>query len=277
MSTGQGILRRFNEKGMAEFERRLATLRSGGHAVIDDTFVTNEALTEPMIPEIHIDRQSFKTKREAGSYLSERTRPARAICGDDDRGMWTWLAAWYWDAVCPVGKDGHRRVLNLFHYVYGHGFSAGPSARRHLIAVPVRLFELPAKSKLMLETPFHTMPKVVSEISGRLALTRIKALPVLLDMLYWDPHTRKQKPGAVSPQTVTPGDLMHRLPARLKQLEMTYDLVDLTAEKLLSLLGDEFRQWAVAPTEPPARSRQPRRQAASSPAVPPGAAQGTPS
>lgn len=37
---------------------------------------------------------------------------------------------------------------------------------------------------------------------------------------------------------------MHRLPTRIKQLEMTYDLVDLTADQLLNLLGDEFKQWA---------------------------------
>jgi hypothetical protein len=245
MSVRQGILRRFNDTGVAEFVNRLELLRGGGEASIDDAFVMDAKLTETIIPETSLERPLFKTKREAGVYLSERTRVARALLGDDDCGMWTWLAAWHWDAICPVAKDGRRRVLNLFHYVYGRGFSTGPSQRRHLVAVPVRLYELPAHSQLMLETPFHTMPKVVSEISGRLALTRIKALPTLLDMLYWDPKTRRQKPGAVNAQAVSPGDLMHRLPARIKQLEMTYDLVDLTADQLLSLLGDEFRYWAV--------------------------------
>jgi hypothetical protein len=250
MSVRQGILRRFNKAGVAEFVSRLELLRAGGQASIDDAFVTDGKLTETIIPETPLERPLFRTKREAGAYLSERTRIARELLGDDDCGMWTWLAAWNWDTICPVAKDGRRRVLSLFHYVYGRGFSAGPSQRRHLVAVPVRLYELSAHSQLMLETPFHTMPKVVSEISGRLALTRIKALPTLLDILYWDPNTRRQKPGAVNPRAVSPGDLMHRLPARIKQLEMTYDLVDLTADQLLSLLGDEFRYWAVGQRPP---------------------------
>jgi hypothetical protein len=52
---------------------------------------------------------------------------------------------------------------------------------------------------------------------------------------------------------VRPGDLRHRLPARIRQLEVTHDLTNLTAEQLLNLLGDEFRQWAVVPTAPASR------------------------
>jgi len=239
-----GILRRFNEAGMTEFARRIGLLRAGGSASIEDAFVNDDALAPPVIPEIRLERPAFKTKRGAGEYLSERTRLARAKHGENDPGLWTWLAAWHWDAICPADTSGNRRVLNLFHYVYGHGFTSSHNQRRHLIAVAVRLFELAPHSLLMLETPFHTMPKVVSEISGRVSLTRVKALPSLLDKLYWDSKAKRQKPGAVSPQVVTPGDLMHRLPTRIKQLEMTYDLVDLTADQLLNLLGDEFKQWA---------------------------------
>ena len=35
---------------------------------------------------------------------------------------------------------------------------------------------------------------------------------------------------------------MHRFPIRIRQLEKTYDLVSLTADQLIELLGDEFRQ-----------------------------------
>jgi hypothetical protein len=78
----------------------------------------------------------------------------------------------------------------------------------------------------------------------------------LIDMLYRDPATWKQKPGAVDPQVVRAGDLSHRLPARIRQLEVTHDLTNHTAEQLLNLLGDEFRQWAVVPTAPANRRRR---------------------
>ena len=36
------------------------------------------------------------------------------------------------------------------------------------------------------------------------------------------------------------GDLTHRLPLRVRPLEMTYDLMSLTADQLIELLGAEF-------------------------------------
>ena len=275
MSTGLGILRRFNDAGIAEFVRRIETLRAGGAAEIDDAFVTDEKLTEPIVPEVQLERPSFKTKRDAGEYLSERTRAARAAYGDDDRGLWTWLSAWHWDAVCPIRENGNRKVLGPYHYAYGFGNKQRRG--QHLLAIATMFYEIDPQSRLTLETPVFSLTQAVKEVSTRLALLRIGGLLALLDILYWDKSTGRIKPGLVDSRATKPGDLANRLPARIRQLEVTHDLTNLTAEQLLNLLGDEFRQWAVAPTEPPATSRPPRRQAASPPPVPPGAAQGTPS
>ena len=274
MSTGLGILRRFNDAGIAEFVRRIETLRAGGAAEIDDAFVTDEKLTEPIVPEVQLDRPAFKTKRDAGAYLSERTRAARATYGDDDRGLWTWLSAWHWDAVCPIRENGHRKVLNPLSYVYGYGFAK--RQKQHLLAAATHIFETHPDSLLLLNGPVYSLTQAAHEVLTRLSLLRLTGIAKLLDFLYWDGVQGKIKRGVVD-NTPRPGDLRNRLPARIRQLEVTHDLTNLTAEQLLNLLGDEFRQWAVAPTEPPATSRPPRRQAASPPPVPPGAAQGTPS
>ena len=275
MSTGQGILRRFNDAGIAEFVRRIEVLRAGGTAGIDDEFVTDGKLTQPAVPEVKLERPAFKTKRDAGAYLSERTRAARAAYGDDDRGLWTWLSAWHWDAVCPSSADGRRKVLAPYHYVFGHTFLQ--RRKQHLLAVAVQMHELCPSSRLMLDTPLSRLTKVVECVSTRLFFQRVRGLLPLLDLMYYDASRKVAKPGIIDARVTKPGDLVNRLPARIRQLEVTHDLTNLTAEQLLNLLGDEFRQWAVAPAEPPATSRPPRRQAASPPAVPPGAAQGTPS
>jgi hypothetical protein len=275
MSKGQGILRRFNDAGIAEFVRRIETLRSGGATEIDDAFVTDGKLTVPIVPEVQLDRPAFKTKRDAGAYLSERTRAARATYGDDDRGLWTWLSAWHWDAVCPVREGGRRKVLNPYHYVLGYGHAQ--NSKQHLMRAALFIWDAWPTSKLLLDSPPWSLTQIAKHITTRLFLARLRGMGELIDMLYRDPTTARQKPGAVDTQVVRAGDLSHRLPARIRQLEVTHDLTNLSAEQLLNLLGDEFRQWAVASVEPPATSRQPRRQAASPPAVPPGAAQGTPS
>lgn len=271
MSNESGILRRFNSAGIAEFVRRIETLRAGGPADIDDVFVTDAKLTEPIVPEVLMERPAFKTKRDAGSYLSERTRAARAVHGDDDRGLWTWLSAWHWDAVCPRRQDGTRKVLAPYSYIFGHLFEKRKT--QHLLAVAVRLFDAATNSRLLLDTPVNSLTSLVEQVSTRLSMTRVRGFFDLLDLLYFDPSTGKAKPGVVDPRTVRPGDLRHRLPARLRQLEVTHDLTDLNAEQLLNLLGDEFRQWAVAPSPAPATPRQPRRPEPAPPSVPSAAPQ----
>ena len=269
MSGERNILRRFNTEGIAEFVRRIEMLRAGGAAEIDDAFVTDAKLTEPVVPEVPIERPAFKTKRDAGAYLSERTRAARAVHGDDDRGLWTWLSAWHWDAVCPTREDGSRKVLAPYSYIFGHLFAKRKT--QHLLAVAVRLFDAATNSRLLLDTPVNSLTSLVEQVSTRLSMTRIRGFFDLLDLLYFDPRTGKAKPGVVDARTVRPGDLRHRLTARIRQLEVTYDLTNLNAEQLLNLLGDEFRQWAVTPAATPSTPRQPRRPASGAPSSHPAA------
>ena len=254
MSGTSGILRRFKDAGIAEFVRRIETLRAGGQAEIDDALVSDPHLTEPIVPEVPIERPAFKTKRDAGAYLSERTRAARAVHGDDDRGLWTWVSAWHWDAVCPVREGGRRKVLGPYHYVYGHGNRQ--RAGQHLLSIATTLFEISPQTQLTLETPVYSLTQAVKEVSTRLALLRIQGLLPLLDTLYWDASRQRIKQGLVDSRLPRPGDLSNRLPARIRQLEVTHDLTNLTAEQLLNLLGDEFRQWAVVPTAPASRRRR---------------------
>jgi len=275
MSGESGILRRFNSAGIAEFVRRIETLRAGGEAEIDDAFVTDAKFTEPVVPEVPIERPAFKTKRDAGAYLSERTRAARAVHGDDDRGLWTWLSAWHWDAVCPVREDERRKVLGTYNYVFG--FSNSQNTKKHLIRVGVVVWEAWPNTRLLLDSPPWTLNQVVQTVITSMLLSRIPAMGDLVDMLYRDPHRNAAKPGIIDARVTKPGDLVNRLPARIRQLEVTHDLTNLTAEQLLNLLGDEFRHWAVTPAEAPATTRQPTRRVASPPPVPPGTPQRTPS
>lgn len=262
MNSPSGILRRFKDSGIAEFVRRIETLRSGGQAEIDDAFVADPQLTEPIVPEVPIERPAFKTKRDAGVYLSERTQAVRAVLGDDDRGLWTWLSAWHWDAVCPVRDGGRRKVLNPLSYVFGYGFAKRQN--QHLLAAATHVFELFPDSRVLLSGPVYSLTQAAHEVLTRLSLMRMRGIADLLDVLYWDQDHRRVKRGVVD-NTPRPGDLRNRLPARIRQLEVTHDLTNLSAEQLLNLLGDEFRQWAVAPTAPANRRRRSSPSAGPSP------------
>lgn len=250
------VLRHFNEAGIAEFVRRIQAMRSGEKAEIDDAFVMDPSLTEIVKPEVAMERPAFKTKRDAGAYLSEKTREARRLLGDQDAGLWTWLSAWHWDAVCPVRPDGRRRVLSPLYYVYGFGFSK--QKRQHLLAVSTEMAERYPLSRVLLEGPVYSLTGVVHEVMTRLSFTRLRAMPELLDRLYWNEKSHCVKRGLVDTKPRS-GDLRSRLPLRIQQLELTHDLTDLTADQLLALLGEEFQQWASPPKKNGGGGGGPRR------------------
>lgn len=91
----------------------------------------------------------------------------------------------------------------------------------------------------MLNTPISTLDKVTTEVTKRLYLTRIPCMFEVLDRLYWDPKRQGPRKG-ITPNTARRGDLPHRFPARIQQLEKTFDLQSVTATQLVELLGDEF-------------------------------------
>jgi hypothetical protein len=249
-------LRRFNQAGTDEFVRRILALRAGEKVQIDDAFVTDAALTEVLRPEVEMERPAFKTKRDAGAYLSEKTKEARRALGGDEAGLWTWLSAWHWDAVCPARVNGQRRVLHPLYYVYGYGFVK--RRRQHLLAVATDIAEQYPNSKVLMNGPVYSLTNVVHEVMTRLSLTRLKATGDLLDRLYWNDQQQSVKRGLVDMKP-RPGDLRNRLPVRIQQLEMTHDLTELSADQLLVLLGEEFQTWATPPERSGGGGGGPRR------------------
>jgi hypothetical protein len=250
------LLRRFNQAGTDEFVRRILALRAGEKVEIDDAFVTDAALTEVLRPEVEMERPAFKTKRDAGAYLSEKTREARRALGGDEAGLWTWLSAWHWDAVCPPRANGQRRVLHPLYYVYGYGFAK--RRQQHLLGVATDIVERYPNSRVLAHGPVYSLPGAVHEVMTRLSLTRLGAIGELLDRLYWNDQLQGVKRGIIAKKP-SPGDLRNRLPVRIQQLEMTHDLTDLSADQLLVLLGEEFQAWASPPKRHGGGGGGPRR------------------
>jgi hypothetical protein len=93
----------------------------------------------------------------------------------------------------------------------------------------------------MLDSSISSLDKFTSEVVKRLYLTRIPCFFEVLDRLYWDNSTKRARPGVTNFAKVTAGNLAHRLPVRIRQLEKTYDLQSLTADQLIDLLGEEFQ------------------------------------
>ncbi len=62
------------------------------------------------------------------------------------------------------------------------------------------------------------------------------------DELYWDKVKKRPKTNASNRKMM--GNI-RRLVAVIWQLELTYDVYTMSAEKILQLLPSEFQQWVV--------------------------------
>jgi hypothetical protein len=230
-------LRRFTPDGIEAFRDFLRTSRATPTEDFPTDLLEHRTLTDVVEPAIPIAESQFETKGDAARYLATILGP---ISDDDlrlDAGLWTWLSLLYLDSVCQHTEAG--RVINHDHfYIFYHQDSR--RYYRHLLFISWRLLRLtPTNHRLFLTSQLSTLDKVTEVVVGRLFLTRIPAIFELLDRLYWDEKNSRPKRGITNAPRQR-GSLTPRLSLRISQLEKTYDLMSLTADQLIELLGEEF-------------------------------------
>lgn len=230
-------LRRFNAKGIEAFTQFLSQCRLTPSNEDGRSLLTQRSLTEEMTPDCEIAEAKFETKADAAEFLSNALASIPSGEVEQDAGLWTWLALFFLDSICPV-RDGKRLVRNDYHYVFEPRNNR--HFYRHLLFLPWRVRQLaPVHNRLFLKSRISTLDKLNTEVMKRLYLTRIPSIFEVLDRLYWDEKSKSPRKG-ITGNKIQAGDLTHRLPIRIRQLEKTYDLQSLNAGQLLELLGDEF-------------------------------------
>lgn len=240
------IARAFTDEGVREFRGWLAAARRDPTLPPPRHLVGDERLARPVAPHVTVEPVRLHTKREAAAYLERALAPLP----DDElarhAGLWIWLSAFFFDEVCP-SRGGRRRVHNDYYYVFEphnprHYY-------RHLLFVSWNVRRLArGHDRVFLDTPLWQLDKATEKVMSKLYLTRIPSIFEVIDRLYWDATRGRVRAGVLNPWPGSPGDLTNRLPLRIRQLEKTYDLVSLDADRLLELLGDEFRRHDAAPS-----------------------------
>ena len=237
-------LARFNEAGLNAFRGFLAACRENPTTPVPTQFLEDQALTAPIDPTIEIEAIEFECRADAAKYLWDLLSPLDDQEVSKSAGLWSWLALYFFDQLCPA-RNGSRDVKNDYRYVFEPNNMR--HFYRHILFIAWRVITIePKHNRLLLSGSLARLDQVTVEIMKRLYLTRIPCIFEVLERLYWDDERGKRTQGIVTRATVKPGDLIHRFPIRIRQLEMTYDLQSLSADKLIELLGNEFRQTAAA-------------------------------
>lgn len=247
-STEPTRLRQFTPAGIAAFRAWLAEARRDRAAPPQWHLLADAGATEAVDPSVELARPGFSTKRAAAIYLRGALAPLDPDQVLRNSGLWTWLTFFYLDDVCPPSAGG-REVFADHYYIYQ------PEQHRlhyrHLLRVSYEVLRrAPMHHRLFLNAPVPGLGKVIERVMGQLYLTRIGCIFELMEWLYLDARTGRAKRGITNIGDPRPGDLMHRLPRRIQQLQRTHDLNVIDADQLLRLLGAEFRPWLADPTLP---------------------------
>ena len=240
-------VREFNKEGIEAFRRFLEECRvsekNGEISTRQELkperlkLLQDEKLSSKVQPVCEVADVSFTTKGEAAASLQKMLKKIPESELVKNVGLWSWLSLRYFDLIRSEG--GKVRSINNDYYYILDINSRFYFHYRHLLFVSWTILNIaPEHNRLMLSTPVSTLGGVTIEIMKRQHLRRIPYIFELLDKLYWDESRGQARKGTTGKGR---GSLTERLPMRIQQLEMTYDLQGMSADNLIELLGEEFQ------------------------------------
>ena len=234
-------LRRFNQQGIMAFRDYLATMRNEPTSDLPTDILSDPSLTTVLSPTIAFDLPDspFPSRRSASDYLHTTLQSIERSSLEKDEKLWTWMSAALFSIISPI-RNGSRVVRADYTYILD--CSNLRFSTRNLLYLAWRIpVVAPKFNRLFLDTSFDSVDTFTDKVMKNLQLTRIPCIFEVLDQIYWDANTRSRRKGVLHSSKVTPGDLTHRFPIKIAQLELTYDLASLTSDQLIELLGEEFK------------------------------------
>lgn len=235
------ILRRLNVAGIAFFRDELEQVRRGRAVQGPLPWLQDESLTEIVDENVRVTASIFTTRLTLARHIVEQIGRENIDRLMNDTGVWAWLAAVYFDSVCPPTQSGIRAPKSDYRYIPSSSYT---HYYRHLIRGPVRILRLhetvDGVAEVVLTQPPHKPGDLVEQLSSRLEVITNSAILATANTLYYDRTKRALKPGTSSKSQ--PGR-PRRFVDYLGQLELTRDLYSIGRDELLALLPREFERW----------------------------------
>jgi hypothetical protein len=234
-------IRELNEAGIEKFKDFLIVMRETGESETSlPELLSDETYTRLLPNKIEIEQGSFSTKYEIAEYLHEKVSRISPDKKYRNIGMWTWLAVFYFDVLCPADSEGNRKIGADSRYILNG--EEWDRIFRHLLAGPVMIYDLHGENSIiLLYNPVDETGDFLAQLMGRQEIGTNKGVIEAAKILYWDPVKKRPKRSS-SPQEHKPGTL-RRFVDVLQQFDLTYDLYSISGEELIQLLPGEFKKW----------------------------------
>lgn len=244
-------LRRLNEAGISRLLEFLHGVKNEPNLAVPRDILTHDSTSTDLGEiEVEIEPQIFGSRFAAAKYLLETLDGSGLTQVEQDRGLWAWLALFYFDELCPTGKKGQRKPGEDARWV--------PESERafryyrHLLAGPYRIFRAhranPQAAMIVLCGPLDSPGDLVEQLASRQELVTNESLLATASALYIDSKNRLPKRGVVTTEKIggrrrgKPGTVF-RLIDVCRQYDVAWDLYAMTPESVVAMLPKEFNRF----------------------------------
>lgn len=233
-------IRTLTDAGIEQFTQYLDALRADKKSLPPYHLLYDPTTSAPYEAEVLIYSVSFANRFEFGEYLCGVLANLDRRKISHNHALWTWLALYYFDLICPASSNGFRSPHQNAFYILEKRFNH-QRYYKHLVRTAwLSVLTHGSMAKILL---LASSPDKISEICDRLTSVQgIFGTPTVIAgaySLYFDTTTQKPKRGTGGKDRGSP----RRLMSVTQQLDLTYDLMDCTADQYISLLPKEFDRF----------------------------------
>jgi hypothetical protein len=228
----------FNDRGLAEFSR---WIRNGAIGEVPASLLTDSEFSAPMAQSQISELPRLKDRYEFGVFLVELLTPYDPHLISYNKGLWSWLAALFFEQLAPADAEGKRTLRRPYVYV----LSESRLYYRHLVRGPWYLVRTHGpEARYLLEpmrtddpAPLSRQSYLLDQLAARQFVISSPTLIAAARRLYTDPRTGRQRRGAGAKGKGSP----RRLALLANQLALTYDIHNMSVDQFMKVLPREFR------------------------------------
>lgn len=232
-------VRIFNDEGIIEFERVLQKLKLNQLKYIPEELLFNESFSYALEPIVNIELLEKQNKNELIPYLVGKLDLQNRKGLYFNKGLWTWLTAFFFESICPQDGNGKRKINENAFYILKDPRNY-TKYYRHLLAYPSRVFsEIGEASRLFLVGSFAKRGEITEQFGAYQQIALNKGIIEAANILYWNTEQSNIKRGAASKGAGS----ARRFVRIIGQYQMTYDLNSMNGNEIADLLPNEFSKW----------------------------------
>jgi hypothetical protein len=235
-------LRKLNDAGVKRFAE---FLDAGAKGDVPLHLLVNPETSDSVTNAPSVGSADFKSRFEFGVYLRTLLKGNDATVIGADRLLWTTLALYWFERICPKKEDGSRDLRESYRYIlstdYRHYY-------RHLIRSPWYLVHLHSdNAKILLVAPremnfpLSVHGEILEQFGGRQQVLASRPIVAAANRMYLDPVTNRPRKGVAGSGKGS----ARRFGIVLRQLDLTYDPEVMAHDGMQNVLPIEFEKWTT--------------------------------